>query len=98
MALGPMGNRPRNCSATGESPLAKAVLICGSRWLGNLRACFFICSYMRAIVNPAVLGVPVSEGGRVRGRAKKTMGMFLVGYCGDVALAIDELAVNGSSP
>ena len=82
------GKRPRNCGATGESPLAKAVLICGSRWLGNLRACFFICSYMRAIVNPAVLGVPVSEGGRVRGRAKKTMGMFLVGYCGDVALII----------
>ena len=43
---------------------------------------------MRAIVNPAVLGVPVSEGGRVRGRAKKTMGMFLVGYCVDVALII----------
>ena len=43
---------------------------------------------MRAIVNPAVLGVPVSEGGGVRGRAKKTMGIFLVGYCGDVALII----------
>ena len=43
---------------------------------------------MRAIANPAVLGVPVSEGGGVRGRAKKTMGMFLVGYCGDVALII----------
>ena len=43
---------------------------------------------MRAMVNPAMLGVPVSEGGGVRGRAKKTMGMFLVGYCGDVALII----------
>ena len=82
------GKRPRNCGTTGESPLAKAVLICGSRWLGNLRAYFFICSYMRAVVNPAVLGVPVSEGGGVRGRAKKTMGVFLVGYCGDVALII----------
>ena len=43
---------------------------------------------MRAIVNPAVLGVPVSEGGGVRGRAKKTMGMFLVGYCGDSNVAL----------